>query len=129
MPRLVAVQVVVKAAKLTNLAVTAIATLGRGMLRIWKVLVQKRVILHAGRWTCAVELPRTHGREARHLPPLPVALVSDLASGSDAYPSATYAEGFAGPGVYAGGEPGSPIIAMQTLIEKVNEKPTVRLSL
>ena len=49
-----------------------------------------------------------------------------LLAGANAYPSATYAEGFAGPGVYAGGEPGSPIIAMQTLIEKVNEKPTVR---
>jgi three-Cys-motif partner protein len=28
----------------------------------------------------------------------------------------TYAEGFAGPGVYAGGEPGSPIIALKTLV-------------
>ncbi len=28
----------------------------------------------------------------------------------------TYAEGFAGPGVYTGGEPGSPVIALQTLI-------------
>ena len=29
----------------------------------------------------------------------------------------TYAEGFAGPGVYANGEPGSPVIALRTLIE------------
>lgn len=29
----------------------------------------------------------------------------------------TYAEGFAGPGRYAGGEPGSPIIALRTLID------------
>jgi three-Cys-motif partner protein len=29
----------------------------------------------------------------------------------------TYAEGFAGPGIYLGGEPGSPVIAMRTLIE------------
>jgi three-Cys-motif partner protein len=49
-----------------------------------------------------------------------------LLGGQNAYPSATYAEGFAGPGVYAGGEPGSPIIAMRALVEKVNEKPTVR---
>ena len=28
----------------------------------------------------------------------------------------TYAEGYAGPGVYAGGEPGSPVIALETLI-------------
>ena len=32
------------------------------------------------------------------------------------YPSATYAEGFAGPGVYTGGEPGSPIIAINALL-------------
>jgi three-Cys-motif partner protein len=28
----------------------------------------------------------------------------------------TYAEGFAGPGIYTGGEPGSPVIALETLI-------------
>lgn len=28
----------------------------------------------------------------------------------------TYAEGFAGPGIYAGGEPGSPVIAIKALI-------------
>jgi three-Cys-motif partner protein len=29
----------------------------------------------------------------------------------------TYAEGFAGPGIYSGGEPGSPVIALRALIE------------
>ncbi|MBA8926823.1 three-Cys-motif partner protein [Kutzneria viridogrisea] len=50
-----------------------------------------------------------------------------LGGARNAYPSATYAEGFAGPGVYAGGEPGSPIIAMQTLLQTVSsESPVVR---
>lgn len=31
------------------------------------------------------------------------------------YPSVTYAEGFAGPGVYKDGSPGSPVISLQTL--------------
>ena len=35
----------------------------------------------------------------------------------------TYAEGFAGPGVYTGGEPGSPVIALETLIQD----PALRL--
>ncbi|GAA3512321.1 three-Cys-motif partner protein TcmP [Georgenia daeguensis] len=34
----------------------------------------------------------------------------------------TYAEGFSGPGVYTGGEPGSPVIALETLIKD----PTLR---
>ncbi|SFO49919.1 three-Cys-motif partner protein [Geodermatophilus obscurus] len=38
---------------------------------------------------------------------------------SNAYPSVTYAEGFSGPGVYSGGEIGSPVIAMQALIDNV----------
>ncbi|MFD1149082.1 three-Cys-motif partner protein TcmP [Saccharothrix hoggarensis] len=46
-----------------------------------------------------------------------------LIGGSNAYPSATYAEGFAGPGVYADGEPGSPIIALEAYVKKV---PTTR---
>jgi three-Cys-motif partner protein len=49
-----------------------------------------------------------------------------LLAGQNAYASATYAEGFAGPGVYTGGEPGSPIIAMQALTEKVSDAPIVR---
>jgi three-Cys-motif partner protein len=35
----------------------------------------------------------------------------------------TYAEGFAGPGIYTGGEPGSPVIALETLIHD----PSLRL--
>lgn len=42
-----------------------------------------------------------------------------LLAGSNAYPSVTYAEGFSGPGVYSGGEPGSPVIAMRALIGNV----------
>jgi three-Cys-motif partner protein len=49
-----------------------------------------------------------------------------LLGGQNAYASATYAEGFAGPGVYKGREPGSPIIAMQALIDKVSDAPIVR---
>ncbi|MCS4255954.1 three-Cys-motif partner protein [Rhodococcus erythropolis] len=33
------------------------------------------------------------------------------------YPSVTYAEGFAGPGVYEDGSPGSPVIAIQALLD------------
>ncbi|MEU7995844.1 three-Cys-motif partner protein TcmP [Micromonospora sp. NPDC049060] len=43
-----------------------------------------------------------------------------LLAGANAYPSVTYAEGFSGPGVYSGGEPGSPVIAMRALIDKVS---------
>lgn len=52
-----------------------------------------------------------------------------LLKGKNPYPSATYVEGFSGPGVYKGGEPGSPIIAMQALLNKVGPKPTVRFVL
>ena len=34
------------------------------------------------------------------------------------FESATYAEGFAGAGEYSGGEPGSPIIALQSLLDR-----------
>ena len=30
----------------------------------------------------------------------------------------TYAEGFAGPGIYEGGEPGSPVIALRTFLDQ-----------
>lgn len=43
-----------------------------------------------------------------------------LLNGVNAYPSATYAEGFAGPGVYENGAPGSPIIAIKALADKVS---------
>lgn len=48
-----------------------------------------------------------------------------LLGGSNAYKSATYAEGFAGPGIYTGKEPGSPIIAMQAFLGKVSNPETV----
>lgn len=35
------------------------------------------------------------------------------------YPSVTYAEGFAGPGVYTDGEEGSPVIAIRALLDNV----------
>lgn len=42
-----------------------------------------------------------------------------LLAGANAYPAVTYAEGFAGPGIYAGGEPGSPVIALRALVDTV----------
>jgi three-Cys-motif partner protein len=38
---------------------------------------------------------------------------------ANAYPSVTYAEGFSGPGIYSGGEPGSPVIAIRALASEV----------
>ncbi|MGW0893155.1 three-Cys-motif partner protein TcmP [Saccharopolyspora sp. NPDC002578] len=50
-----------------------------------------------------------------------------LLGGSNSYPSATYAEGFSGPGVYKGGEPGSPIIALESFLGQLPpEKGTGR---
>lgn len=46
-----------------------------------------------------------------------------LLGGKNPYPSATYAEGFAGPGIYSEGQAGSPILAVQAL---VNTVPTDR---
>jgi three-Cys-motif partner protein len=34
------------------------------------------------------------------------------------FPRVTYAEGFAGPGIYKGGEPGSPVIALETFLAR-----------
>ncbi|WP_189159275.1 three-Cys-motif partner protein TcmP [Lentzea pudingi] len=42
-----------------------------------------------------------------------------LIGGANAYPSATYAEGFSGPGIYEDGEPGSPMIAIHALHQEV----------
>lgn len=42
-----------------------------------------------------------------------------LLGGANAYRSATYVEGFSGPGVYKSGDPGSPIIALQAYLDKV----------
>jgi three-Cys-motif partner protein len=50
-----------------------------------------------------------------------------LLNGRNAYPSATYVEGFAGPGVYSDDEPGSPVIAIRALVNSVsNPKPLVK---
>lgn len=50
-----------------------------------------------------------------------------LLGGANAYPSAMYAEGFAGPGVYKTGEPGSPVIAIKAFVDKVaSPKPLVK---
>ncbi|WP_129670233.1 three-Cys-motif partner protein TcmP [Phytoactinopolyspora endophytica] len=38
----------------------------------------------------------------------------------------TYAEGFAGPGVYLDGSPGSPVIALRTLVENPNIRTKVK---
>ncbi|UCN14606.1 three-Cys-motif partner protein TcmP [Cellulomonas iranensis] len=43
-------------------------------------------------------------------------------------PSVTYAEGFSGPGVYTGGEPGSPIIAVRALLDQVPADKLTRKS-
>jgi three-Cys-motif partner protein len=40
------------------------------------------------------------------------------------YDTVTYAEGFAGPGVYTGGEPGSPVIACQEVSRVLHTAPT-----
>jgi three-Cys-motif partner protein len=48
-----------------------------------------------------------------------------LLGGSNPYRSATYAEGFAGPGIYTGNEPGSPIIAMRAFLDKVSNQQAV----
>jgi three-Cys-motif partner protein len=38
----------------------------------------------------------------------------------------TYAEGFAGPGVYKGGEPGSPVVAIRALLDEQSLRPLVK---
>ncbi|MEU5548159.1 three-Cys-motif partner protein TcmP [Micromonospora sp. NPDC047793] len=66
-------------------------------------------------WPCAPHTGAKHDIYRRYLERwFPI-----LLAGSNAYPSVTYAEGFSGPGVYSGGEDGSPVIAMRALIEKV----------
>lgn len=44
------------------------------------------------------------------------------------YPSVTYAEGFSGPGVYKDGSPGSPVIAIQSLLETPKLAGTAKLT-
>lgn len=48
-----------------------------------------------------------------------------LLDGPKPYKSVTYAEGFAGPGVYEDDHPGSPIIAVQALLDKVSNPDAV----
>lgn len=66
-------------------------------------------------WECAPHTKAKHDIYRRYLERwYPI-----LMNGPKAYASVTYAEGFAGPGVYSGGEPGSPVIAMKALVDKV----------
>ena len=58
-------------------------------------------------WACQAHTAAKHDIYRRYLARwFPI-----LLAGANAYPSVTYAEGFAGPGIYSGGEPGSPVIA------------------
>jgi three-Cys-motif partner protein len=67
-------------------------------------------------WPCAPHTEAKHNIYRRYLERwFPILLAY-----SNAYPSVTYAEGFSGPGIYSGGEPGSPIIAMRALMDKVS---------
>ena len=66
-------------------------------------------------WSCEAHTGAKHDIYRRYLERwFPI-----LLNGASAYPSVTYAEGFSGPGIYSGGEVGSPVIAMQALIDKV----------
>lgn len=67
-------------------------------------------------WECVAHTRAKHDIYTRYLERwFPI-----LLTGKDnAFPSVTYAEGFAGPGVYSGGEVGSPVIAIRALTEKV----------
>jgi three-Cys-motif partner protein len=66
-------------------------------------------------WPCAEHTGAKHDIYKRYLERwFPI-----LLAGKNAYASVTYAEGFSGPGVYSGGEIGSPVIAMRALVEKV----------
>jgi three-Cys-motif partner protein len=66
-------------------------------------------------WECAPHTKAKHDIYRRYLERwYPI-----LMNGPKAYASVTYAEGFAGPGIYSGGEPGSPVIAMKALVDKV----------
>ena len=66
-------------------------------------------------WECTEHTAAKHDIYRRYLERwFPI-----LLRGRHAFASVTYAEGFAGPGTYIGGEPGSPIIAIQALISQV----------
>ncbi len=67
-------------------------------------------------WECVAHTRAKHDIYGRYLERwFPILLTGR----SNAFPSVTYAEGFAGPGVYSGGEVGSPVIAIRALIAKV----------
>ena len=67
-------------------------------------------------WECVEHTVAKHGIYRRYLERwFPILLTGKV----NAFPSVTYAEGFAGPGVYSGGEVGSPVIAIRALTEKV----------
>jgi len=66
-------------------------------------------------WPCEAHTGAKHDIYRRYLERwFPI-----LLTGPKPYRSVTYAEGFSGPGIYRGGEPGSPVIAMQALIKEV----------
>ena len=66
-------------------------------------------------WPCAEHTGAKHDIYRLYLEKwFPILLAS-----SKAYRSVTYAEGFSGPGIYSGGEPGSPVIAIRALVDKV----------
>src|SRR5262245_14060597 len=67
-------------------------------------------------WPCVAHTGAKHDIYRRYLERwFPI-----LLTGKKPFPSVTYAEGFAGPGVYKDGEPGSPVIAMKALMDKVS---------
>jgi three-Cys-motif partner protein len=67
-------------------------------------------------WECAEHTGAKHDIYRRYLERwFPILLTGK----SNAFPSVTYAEGFAGPGVYSAGEVGSPVIAMRALASQV----------
>jgi three-Cys-motif partner protein len=68
-------------------------------------------------WDCAPRMGAKHDIYQRYLE----RWFHILLAGAKAYPSVTYAEGFSGPGVYKGGEPGSPLIAFRALVTKVSK--------
>ncbi|QOC91491.1 three-Cys-motif partner protein TcmP [Micromonospora craniellae] len=64
-------------------------------------------------WPCAEHTGAKHDIYRRYLERwFPILLAG--------YPSVTYAEGFAGPGIYSGGEAGSPVIAIRALVQEVS---------
>ncbi|MER7167849.1 three-Cys-motif partner protein TcmP [Micromonospora sp. NPDC000207] len=66
-------------------------------------------------WPCAPHTVVKHDIYQRYLERwFPI-----LLQGPRRYSSVTYAEGFSGPGIYSGGEDGSPVIAIRALVTKV----------